>query len=84
MRDATGIRQSPTKEDFSFRGPVGIRLFGCRSPTEDFLYSEEWAGYARRLPGFELINAFSRHDERKVYVQDKLIEEKEKVAALLE
>ncbi|KAF7173003.1 hypothetical protein CNMCM5623_005121 [Aspergillus felis] len=64
-------------------GPA-LLLFGCRSPTEDFLYSEEWAGYARRLPGFELINAFSRHDERKVYVQDKLMEEKEKVAALLE
>jgi NADPH-ferrihemoprotein reductase len=64
-------------------GPA-LLLFGCRSPTEDFLYSEEWAGYARRLPGFEFINAFSRHDERKVYVQDKLMEEKEKVAALLE
>lgn len=64
-------------------GPA-LLLFGCRSPTEDFLYSEEWAGYARRLPGFEFINAFSRHDDRKVYVQDKLMEEKEKVAALLE
>ncbi|GFF24925.1 NADPH--cytochrome P450 reductase [Aspergillus udagawae] len=64
-------------------GPA-LLLFGCRSPTEDFLYSEEWAGYARRLPGFEFINAFSRHDERKVYVQDKLMDEKEKIAALLE
>ncbi|GFF34922.1 NADPH--cytochrome P450 reductase [Aspergillus udagawae] len=64
-------------------GPA-LLLFGCRSPTEDFLYSEEWAGYARRLPGFEFINAFSRHDEKKVYVQDKLMDEKEKIAALLE
>lgn len=75
----TGISSSPRPCYWA-----SAAAFGCRSPTEDFLYSEEWAGYTRWLPGFELINAFSRHDERKVYVQDKLIEEKEKVAALLE
>jgi NADPH-ferrihemoprotein reductase len=36
------------------------------------------------LPGFEVINAFSRYGGRKVYVQDKLLEVKDRIAGLLE
>ncbi|KAF7115492.1 hypothetical protein CNMCM5793_002450 [Aspergillus hiratsukae] len=66
--------------------PVGeaVLLFGCRSPTEDYLYADEWRHHAARLPGFEVINAFSRYGERKVYVQDKVLEVKDKIAGLLD
>lgn len=66
--------------------PVGgsLLLFGCRSPTEDYLYEHEWRNHAATLTGFEIINAFSRSGERKVYVQDKLLEVKDRVAEFLE
>jgi NADPH-ferrihemoprotein reductase len=66
--------------------PVGgsLLLFGCRSPTEDYLYEHEWTDHVATLTGFEVINAFSRFGERKVYVQDKLLEVKDKIAGLLE
>ncbi|KAJ5885905.1 uncharacterized protein N7473_008579 [Penicillium subrubescens] len=66
--------------------PVGgsLLLFGCRSPTEDYLYENEWRDHVATLPGFEVINAFSRYGEKKVYVQEKLLEVKDKIAGLLE
>jgi NADPH-ferrihemoprotein reductase len=66
--------------------PVGgsLLLFGCRSPTEDYLYEHEWRDLVAMLPGFEVINAFSRYGEKKVYVQDKLLEVKNRIAGLLE
>jgi NADPH-ferrihemoprotein reductase len=66
--------------------PVGrsLLLFGCRSPTEDYLYEHEWKDHVATLPGFEVINAFSRYGEKKVYVQDKLLEVKDRIAGLLE
>lgn len=66
--------------------PVGPTLlfFGCRSPTEDYLYQEEWRDHAKKLPGLEIINAFSRLDKNnKIYVQDRLVQNKEKVMELL-
>lgn len=66
--------------------PVGesLLLFGCRSPTEDYLYGHEWRDHVATLPGFEVINAFSRYGENKVYVQDKLVEVRVRIAGLLE
>lgn len=66
--------------------PVGgsLLLFGCRSPTEDYLYEHEWRDHVATLPGFEVISAFSRYGEKKVYVQDKLLEVKDRIAGLLE
>jgi NADPH-ferrihemoprotein reductase len=61
-----------------------LLLFGCRSPTEDYLYDHEWRDQVATLPGFEVINAFSRYGGRKVYVQDKLLEVKDRIAGLLE
>lgn len=61
-----------------------LLLFGCRSPTEDYLYDHEWRDQVATLPGFEVINAFSRYGGKKVYVQDKLLEVKDRIAGLLE
>lgn len=63
-----------------------VLLFGCRSPSEDFLYGDEWAKYQAQLPDFRVEPVFSRYPNgrEKVYVQDRLMEMKELVAELLE
>ena len=63
-------------------GPM-LLLFGCRSPVEDFLYADEWKEYQARCPQLEVLPAFSRWGER-IYVQDRLLELKDRVALLLE
>ena len=51
-----------------------LLFFGCRSRTEDFLYGEEWA--AHEASGtLQLVTAFSREQEHKVYVQHRMEEE---------
>jgi cytochrome P450/NADPH-cytochrome P450 reductase len=64
-------------------GP-SLLFFGCRHPQEDFLYREE-------LETFEtdgvtkVYTAFSRLDpQKKVYVQDKIYEDKDEVWQLLQ
>lgn len=68
--------------------PVGpmLLLFGCRSPSEDFLYSDEWAKYQTQCPNFRVEPVFSRYPDggEKRYVQDRLMEVKDLVAELLE
>ncbi|EGP84601.1 unnamed protein product [Zymoseptoria tritici ST99CH_1A5] len=58
---------------------------GSRSRKEDFMYEKEWEQYTKDLDGqFELITAFSRESDKKVYVQHRLKERAEEVNKLLE
>lgn len=69
----------------SYAKEVGqmLLLFGCRSPSEDFLYEDEWREYERTVP-LELVTAFSRADkEEKVYVQQRLAQRKQDVVRML-
>ena len=53
-------------------------IFGCRSKEHDFYFEEEW----KRLPvGF--ISAFSRDQDRKIYVQDRIRENGEDLWKLI-
>ena len=73
-------------------GPEGladwgsIRLyFGCRRSDQDFLYKDEWPEYAKELHGkFTMRCAFSREvfrpDGGKIYVQDLIWEDKDRIA----
>jgi NADPH-ferrihemoprotein reductase len=56
-----------------------ILYFGCRTREEDFLYSNEWESLFNALPGDEskMINAFSREQTEKVYVQHLLKKDSE-------
>ncbi|KAG9115183.1 NADPH-cytochrome P450 reductase [Ceratobasidium sp. 392] len=60
--------------------------YGCRHENEDFLYKDEWPGYAEELKGkFVMRNAFSRSGPRKpdgskIYVQDLLWEDRAAVS----
>ncbi|KAK5458213.1 hypothetical protein LTS15_004293 [Exophiala xenobiotica] len=66
--------------------PTGsmLLLFGCRSPTDGFLFGDEWDEFKSQHPRFEIHPAYSRHGGRKLYVQDLLVQLKDQVAGLLE
>ena len=65
--------------------PESLLVFGCRFRERDFLYREDWERMERAglLPGGAVV-AFSRDQDRKVYVQDRLREEGARVWRLLE
>ncbi|KAI9144095.1 hypothetical protein BKA69DRAFT_1026013, partial [Paraphysoderma sedebokerense] len=58
--------------------PLGeaILFFGCRKATHDFLYREEWTHHLSTGGLTKLITAFSRDQKEKIYVQNKLEDEK--------
>lgn len=63
-------------------GPAML-FFGCRHPDQDFIYREELEGHD--ADGIvDLHVAFSRAEKSKVYVQDLLRAEREKVWSLIE
>lgn len=49
-------------------------FFGDQKQATDFLYEEEWADYLRRGSLTRLDTAFSRDQQAKVYVQDRMRE----------
>ncbi|HMC17507.1 MAG TPA: cytochrome P450, partial [Albitalea sp.] len=63
-------------------GP-SMLFFGCRHPQQDYIYRDELEEFARSGVA-ELHVAFSRLQDRKVYVQDLLREQRERVWALLQ
>lgn len=64
-------------------GPI-VLVFGCRNQLKDFLYGDEFKGYAVEFPGkFTLLTAFSRDGPRKHYVQDVIRSESSRIADLI-
>lgn len=61
-----------------------LLFFGCRRRSEDFLYEQEWKLYASTLgDSFELVTAFSRETDKKIYVQHRLTEKAKEINELL-
>ena len=48
--------------------------FGCRNELGDFLYRDEWQRFVRGGALTQLVTAFSRDQEAKVYVTHRLRE----------
>ncbi len=67
--------------------PLGTTrlFFGCRNPSQDLLYADEFSQWAETLgKSFEMTTAFSRPDHgRKRYVQDAICDEADAVCKLL-
>ncbi|ODV75721.1 NADPH cytochrome P450 oxidoreductase family protein CYBJADRAFT_121986 [Cyberlindnera jadinii NRRL Y-1542] len=62
-----------------------LLFYGCRSSVQDFLYKQEWEDYKRVLgDSFEMVTAFSRESEQKVYVQHKMMEHAQEIARLVD
>jgi sulfite reductase alpha subunit-like flavoprotein len=53
--------------------PSNILFFGCRSETKDFFCHEEWLPLIKNNQ-LQLFTAFSRDQEHKIYVQQRIIE----------
>jgi len=51
-----------------------ILFFGCRHPEKDYIYQEELEGHVTENTLSKLLVAFSRLEDKKVYVQDKMKE----------
>jgi NADPH-ferrihemoprotein reductase len=63
-------------------GPM-LLLFGCRSPSDGYLYAEEWKDYETRVPNFEVVPAFSQFGS-KIHVQDLVVDLKDRIVSLLD
>jgi cytochrome P450 / NADPH-cytochrome P450 reductase len=60
-----------------------LLFFGCRHPQQDFIYEQELNAFVEQEIT-ELVTAFSRLYEKKVYVQDKLWEVRENIWHMLQ
>eukprot|EP00042_Codosiga_hollandica_P006981 m.16653 g.16653 ORF g.16653 m.16653 type:complete len:171 (+) comp28546_c0_seq1:2626-3138(+) len=61
-------------EDRHSRG-IGnsLLIFGCRYSTKDFLYRDDWRHF-QDSGNLQLLTAFSRDQQSKIYVQDAIRE----------
>ncbi|KAJ5628629.1 hypothetical protein N7490_010857 [Penicillium lividum] len=53
--------------------PIGptVLLYGGRNRTSDFFFSEEWDQLSQLIP-LQVLTAFSRDQQQKIYVQDTI------------
>ncbi|EPY18790.1 NADPH-cytochrome p450 reductase-like protein [Strigomonas culicis] len=59
-------------------------FYGCRFSEKDYLYGEEWERLKEeRMPNLQVVTAFSRDTDTKVYVQHRVAEHAKLVASLL-
>jgi NADPH-ferrihemoprotein reductase len=62
-----------------------VLFFGCRAPTEDFIYKDELEEMQAALGSkLRVITAFSRVSGQKVYVQDRIAEHAPEVIRLID
>jgi NADPH-ferrihemoprotein reductase len=61
-----------------------LLYFGCRSPNEDYIYREELAQLQAVLEDeLRIVTAFSRYEGNKVYVQERILEDRERIFGML-
>ncbi|SBS83949.1 NADPH-cytochrome p450 reductase, putative (CPR), partial [Plasmodium malariae] len=61
-----------------------ILFFGCRKKEIDFLYEQEFMDAQKNKHIDEAYFAFSRDQEKKIYVQDLILEKKELIWSLIQ
>jgi hypothetical protein len=61
-----------------------VLFFGCRDAGKDFIYEDEFLAYAADGTLTALHTAFSRMQEKKIYVQDRVREHGAELWALLQ
>ncbi|ORY23823.1 cytochrome P450 oxidoreductase [Naematelia encephala] len=90
VQDRVAMANSTRAAGRSLENWAEMHLFyGCRKSDEDFLYKNEWPGYAEALEGrFHMHCAFSREaplkpDGGRVYVQDLLWMERKEISRLI-
>lgn len=58
-------------------------FFGCRNSKGDFLYAKQWEQWTMNGQLTTLTTAFSREKEEKVYVQHRMMEQKDRIWDLI-
>ncbi|USP74854.1 cytochrome P450 reductase 2 [Curvularia clavata] len=62
-----------------------VLFFGCRHPDSDYIYQEELIKLQENLGNkLEIVTAFSRQGETRVYVQDRVAEHAAQVLEMLD
>lgn len=61
-----------------------VLFFGCRKKSEDYIYEDELTSYEKDGTIADLHVAFSRDQEKKVYVTNQMAENKESVWKILD
>lgn len=70
-RRQTSAQVTTTAKDLLF--------FGCRNAESDYFFQEEWKEYVDQGVPLEVFAAFSRDQRQKVYVQDLVRQQSQKV-----
>lgn len=65
------------------RSSSTVLVFGARNKDADYFFADEWAKFSDQSSGFKLITAFSRDQQSKIYVQDRIREHAETLARLM-
>ena len=82
------LRPSPNSHN-STAGSAGdtigenLLFFGCRSQHSDYFFKDEWEVLSREIP-LRVVPAFSRDQQKKIYVQDLIQETSSEVFRLLD
>ena len=63
-------------------GPI-LYVFGCRNRSKDFFFGEEMMRIGTENENFEILTAFSRDQEDKMYVQHRIKEHAAKIWYLI-
>jgi sulfite reductase alpha subunit-like flavoprotein len=66
----------------SYLGQIWL-FFGCRSRDEDYLYREDFQRFHHEGVLTQLVEAFSREQEQKIYVQHKIRQHSKEIADLI-
>lgn len=61
-----------------------VLFFGCRNKSEDFIYEDELQNYVESKTLSNMYVAFSRDQEKKVYVQHIMNDNKQMIWEVLE
>jgi len=61
-----------------------VLFYGCRHPDKDFIYKDELDEYSREGVLTHLHTAFSRLQTNKVYVQDRIWEQRQEIWELIQ
>ncbi|KAI1269113.1 riboflavin synthase domain-like protein [Xylariaceae sp. FL1019] len=72
------IEERAMNKDHVDRRPQIVLFYGARNEDADFFFEEEWKDY-----GITVIPAFSRDQPQKIYVQDRILENRELVSEYL-
>lgn len=81
-REELRAEQSINDRDAVANIGESVLFFGCRKRNADFFFQEEWTQLKSKMP-LKVFTAFSRDQDKKIYVQDLMMQQSHLVFHLL-